>query len=366
LQDVVIIGGGPAGIATAIAARLKGFCVTVIDARKPPIDKPCGEGVLPEAVDALRHLGVELDSKLLFRFSGFQFSDESSSACAQIPAGKAFGIRRTVFHRLLVDRALDLGVNFLWGTRLARLDSRGAETSVGFIASRWLVGADGSSSNVRRFAGLEPRRAAHFRFGFRRHFEIAPWTDQVEVHWGEKCQLVLTPTGPREICISLFASDSRLRLGRALDAFPAVGRRVATAQPASTEAGTATMLSKAHAATRGNVALVGDASCTVDGIAGQGLSLAFQQAIELAEALSRGDLGHYAAAHARIARIPERTTRLLLAMNASSVLRRKALRLFAANPAIFARMISIHTGASSPDALNTSEMLGLGWRVMWA
>ena len=366
MQDVVVIGGGPAGIATAIAARLRGLWVTVIDARKPPIDKPCGEGLLPEAVIALCHLGVELDSKLLFRFSGFHFSDESSSACAQIPAGDAFGIRRTVFHRLLVERALDLGVNFLWGTRLARLDSGGVETDAGLIASRWIVGADGSSSAVRRLAGLEPRSATHFRFGFRRHFEITPWTDRVEVHWGEKCQLVLTPTGPREICVSLFTSDSRLRLGRALHAFPTVARRLAAAQPSSTEAGTVTTLSKARAVTSGNVSLVGDASCTVDGIAGQGLSLAFQQAIQLAESLSRGELEPYAAAHARIVRTPMLLTRLLLAMSASSLLRRKALRLFAANPGIFAKTISIHTGASSADGLKATEMLGLGWRVLWA
>ena len=366
MQDVLVIGGGPAGLATAIAARLQGLGVTVIDARKPPIDKPCGEGLLPGAVEALRQLGVELDSKLLFRFSGFYFVDENSSACAKITAGEAFGVRRTVFHRLLVDRALRLDVNFLWGTRLLSLDARGAETSAGFIPSRWVVGADGSSSLVRRLAGLELRSRAPVRFGFRRHFEIAPWTDCVEVHWGDKSQLILTPTGASEICISLFTSDPRLRLGRALEAFPAVARRIAGVQPTSAEAGAATMLRRARAVTRGNIGLAGDASCTVDGIAGQGLSLAFQQALQLAGALAHGDLSGYAAAHARIVRIPVRVTRLLLAMSASRVIRRKALRLFAANTALFSKMISVHTGASSPDALNATVMLNLGWRVILA
>ncbi len=41
---------------------------------------------------------------------------------------------------------------------------------------------------------------------------------------------------------------------------------------------------------RNNVALVGDASCTVDGVSGQGLSLAFQQALALGDALAAGDL----------------------------------------------------------------------------
>ena len=74
--DIAVIGGGPAGLATAIAARLHGLRVMVIDHRTPPIDKACGEGLLPEAVNALRTLGIELDSRIGFPFSGFQFCDE--------------------------------------------------------------------------------------------------------------------------------------------------------------------------------------------------------------------------------------------------------------------------------------------------
>jgi menaquinone-9 beta-reductase len=364
--DVLVIGGGPAGIATAIAASLQGLRVTVIDLRKPPIDKPCGEGLLPDAVVALDRLGIQLRQSPVFPFSTFRFLDETASASAWILKGEAFGVRRTLLHRLLVDRALDLGVTFLWGTRVVRLGSGGAETSAGFIRSRWLVGADGSSSMVQQSAGLRPRRRAHSRFGFRRHYEIAPWSDGVEVHWGEKCQLVVTPTGSGEVCLSSFTSNPRLRLDRLLDSFPAVARRVAGSRPSSAESGAVTFLSRARTVTRGSIALVGDASCTLDGIAGQGLSLAFQQAIHLAEALAASDLARYAAAHARIARTPVAVTRLLLILNSSSALRAKVLRLFAAKPALFAKMISIHTGHSSPDALNAAEVLALGWRVMWA
>jgi len=364
--DVLVIGGGPAGIATAIAASLKGLRVTVIDLRKPPIDKPCGEGLLPKAVAALSQLGVDLRAVRPFPFSGFSFFDENSFASARIETGEAWGVRRTVFHRRLVDRASDLGVTFLWATRVIRLDSAGAQTTAGFIPYRWLVGADGCASTVRRSAGLEPRGGARFRFGFRRHYEIAPWTEGVEVHWGEKCQLVITPTGCDEVCVSLFTSNPRLRLERALDRFPAVAGRVAGSRPTSAESGAVTFLSRARAVTKGNMALVGDASCTVDGIAGQGLSLAFQQAIHLAEALVCGELARYDAAHARLARTPILITRLLLAMNANSRFRSKVLRLMAQRPGLFAKMISIHTGEWSPEALPAAEMLRLGWQVMWA
>ena len=46
--DIFVIGGGPAGLATAIAARQRGFDVVVADGAQPPIDKPCGEGLMPD------------------------------------------------------------------------------------------------------------------------------------------------------------------------------------------------------------------------------------------------------------------------------------------------------------------------------
>jgi flavin-dependent dehydrogenase len=364
--DVLVIGGGPAGLATAIAASLQGLRATVVDPRQPPIDKTCGEGLLPEAVASLHRLGVELDSSVAVPFLGIRFSDEKSSVSARISSAKAFGVRRTTLHRLLVDRAARLGVTLLWGTRVSDLDFRRVSVNGHFIECRWLVGADGQRSNVCKFAGLNSTRQVRSRFGFRRHYSVAPWSDLVEVRWGQRCQMIVTPTSTEEICVSFFTSDPALRIERALEQFPEVARWIEGVRPVSAEAGAVTSLGRALAAVRGNVALVGDASCTVDGIAGQGLSLAFQQALALGEAFAREDLGYYESAHQRITRPPMRMTRLLLAMDASSMLRRKVLRLFAARPALFSKMISIHTGESAPDSLNAPAVLNLGWRVLWA
>jgi len=364
--DVLVVGGGPAGIATAIAASLKGFRVTVIDFRQPLIDKPCGEGLLPEGVAALRSLGIELNSSLGFPLSGFRFSDQESSASAMMSARRAFGLRRTMLHRLLIDRASEVGVSFLWGARVSRCDFHGVCANGDFLQCEWLIGADGQSSIVRDFTGLGPLRRYRHRFGFRRHYAVAPWTDCVEVHWGERAQMIATPIGAGEICVSLFSSDARLRLDRALELFPDVAKHLRGAHSASTEAGAVTSLGRARAVVRRNIALVGDASCTVDGIAGQGLSLAFPQALHLADALARGDLAQYESAHRRITDQAIRMTRLLLAMNASAALRRKVLRLFAARPAMFSKMISIHTGEAAPSALSITGLASLGWRVLWA
>lgn len=363
-SDVVVVGGGPAGIATAIAARLKGLQATVLDFRKPPIDKPCGEGLLPEAVEALHSLGIDL-SRAAFPFSGMRFSDDQSSVSARI-AGRAYGLQRKVLHQLLVERATELRVRFLWGARVSEFQAGHLNVGDELVSFRWLVGADGQNSSVRKWAGPTPRRRAHSRFGFRRHYGVRPWSEFVEVHWGGRCQMFITPTGAEEVCVALLTSDPRVRIDQALAQFPEVADRLRRAEVITQEAGAVSVLRRARAVVRGNVALVGDASCAIDGIAGQGLSLAFQQAIALGEALAREDLQQYAAAHRRITANAVRMTRLLLMMGSSVTLRRKALRLFAKNPAFFSRMMAIHTREGREAALKARDVVGLGWRILWA
>jgi flavin-dependent dehydrogenase len=364
--DVVVVGAGPAGIATAIAASMKGLRAAVLDSRKPPIDKPCGEGLLPEAVAALRNLGIELDSRVAFPFFGIRFCDDNSSATARIESGRAFGLRRTALHRLLVDRAREIGVSFRWGVRISELSGRGVLADGQCIRCNWVVGADGQNSVVRRRAGLGVGRYRRSRFGFRRHYAVAPWTDAVEVHWGRRCQMFVTPTGANEVCVALLSNNSRLRIGRALEEFPAVARRLRGASAIAAEGGAVSAFGRASAVTRGNVALVGDASCAIDGIAGQGLSLAFQEAVCLGGALARNDLRGYETAHGSITSKAVRMTRLLLLMERSDWIRGKTLRLFASQPALFSKMMSIHTGAASTEALRAREIVDLGLRVLFA
>jgi len=364
--DVLIVGGGPAGLATAIAARCKGLRVALVDHRRPPIDKACGEGLLPEAVTAIRGLGIELDSARAHPFAGLRFSDRHLSFHANFPRGKAYGIRRTDLHSILVSRATEAGVTMLWQTRVPHLEAGVACVGHERISYRWLVGADGQHSRVRQFAGLESRLRRNHRFGFRRHYECAPWSSFVDVHWAHGCQMVVTPTSAGEVCVATFTSDSRLRIDASLASlFPEVEERLRGARVISSETGAITSFGRARGVRRGNVALVGDASCTVDGIAGQGLSLAFQQGLHLADAIAAGNLASYEAAHARLIRLPMRMTRLLLLMNSSNAVRTRVMKLFARRPWLFAALVAAHTDPSSPEALKPAKILDLGWNVLW-
>jgi flavin-dependent dehydrogenase len=364
--EVLIVGAGPAGIATAIAASQKGLRATVVDARKPPIDKPCGEGLLPEGVSALQHLGVWLDSSVAFPITGLRFSDEASSAGGRITRGSAFGLRRSVLHDLLVRRALEVGVSFRWGTRVTQLNPSSARLDGELFLFHWLVGADGQKSIIRKWSGLGPRRARSARFGFRCHYAIAPWSDFVEVHWGERCQIYVTPTGPDEVCLAVLTSDPQMRVERSLQHFPVVARRLGDARRTTEELGCQTVLEYPRSVAHGNVALVGDASFSVDGITGQGMSLAFQQALSLGDALAAEDLAPYRVEHSRFTQAAAHMARLLLLLDRQAWLRRKALRMFAANPNMFARLISWHANCPKPAPIRASEMFDLGWQVLRA
>src|SRR5258708_34213998 len=101
---VLVIGGGPGGLAAAIAARKKGFEVTVVDGAKPPIDKACGEGLMPNTLAALRELGIPIypnDGRI---FRGLRFIEGKTEAEANFPGENGIGVARTVLHKTMAER----------------------------------------------------------------------------------------------------------------------------------------------------------------------------------------------------------------------------------------------------------------------
>jgi len=182
--DVFVIGGGPAGLAAAIAARQKGLRAIVADGSAPPIDKPCGEGLMAETQAALGDLGVSAYHLGGYPVRGIRFVQRHDQVAAAFPKGRGIGIRRTILHEMLVKRAGDCGVQFLWNTPVSGILQGGVRTSRGLVDAKWIVGADGSGSRVRRWSGLDANHARSLRHATRRHYLVTPWTEFVEIYWG--------------------------------------------------------------------------------------------------------------------------------------------------------------------------------------
>jgi menaquinone-9 beta-reductase len=367
--DVFVIGGGPAGLAAAIAARKKGFRVVVADGAQWPIEKACGEGLMPDTVAALRELGVDVDASDGQVMRGVRFVGRESEVAARFPAECAIGMRRVALHSKLVEYAKSCGVELMWGTPVAGILPEGVtlsgKRSGEFVRARWIVGADGIGSRVRTWAGLDTAKRQDCRYAVRRHYRMKPWSDFMEVHWGDRAQAYVTPVGAEEVCVVTISGDRGAR-SVALEAeFPTLARRLGSAVVAGHERGAITMMQKLRHVQRGNVSLLGDASGSVDAITGEGLSLAFRQAMALADALKRGDLSKYEAAHRRLARRPALMGRLMLALGGKPWLRERTIRVMAADEKVFARLLAVHIGAASEAHLAAVGAM-LGWRLVAA
>jgi len=281
--DVLVVGAGPAGLAAAIASAREGLQVEVIDGMKPPIDKACGEGLMPDSLESLAALGFNIKELLhteSYPLRGIRFYNSKSTVEASFPLNSGRGIRRTVLHELLVDRAASLGVRFHWENSVQNIESTTSgnliRTNRQRLAARYLVGADGHQSRVAATMGLTDATVHSRRIGLRQHYSITPWTSFVEVYWSDFGQAYVTPNSFNEICVAFVANTKIPSPQEVLTHFPALARHLSAAQLVGTPRGSITLHRKLRRVTTGNVALIGDASGSVDAVTGEGLALCFR------------------------------------------------------------------------------------------
>jgi menaquinone-9 beta-reductase len=364
-ESVFVIGGGPAGLAACLALSQKGFSVTVADPAIPPIDKVCGEGILPEGVAALRKMGVTISLDEAFPFRGIRFLHACGSVQAQFPEVHGLGIRRITLHEKLIQAAERAGIRLLWKTPVTGLDAVGVRLQGKIWPVRWIIGADGRGSRVRRWAGLGSGHLRKPRFAFRRHYGCSPWSDFVEVHWGPRCQFYVTPVSGSEVCVVVISRNPSLRMDDALRDFPSLSMQLAHSEILNAERGAVTGSMKLRRVIAGNVALIGDASNMVDAITGEGIRLALHQAGVLANALDASKPTQYQAAHRRLMRRPAFMSRLLTMLGDYPQLQPAIFRILSKEPEVFARLLAVHAGrASARDLAATAARVS--WKLLAA
>ena len=292
--ELLVVGGGPVGLAVAIEARLAGIDVLVVEPRRGVIDKACGEGVMPGARDALDRLGVVAASAPI---AGIDYRDGRHSVQHRFADGPGQGIRRTTLHAALLARADELGVRWV-EARVVGVGHGDAgvvvTTDAGHeLRAGWLVAADGLHSTVARSVGLAlPEPRARRRYGQRRHYRVAPWTDLVEVHWTRAGELYVTPLADGVVGVALLARRG-VHFADALAASGELAERLEGADAVSSLLGAGPFRQRTRARTAGRVLLAGDASGYVDALTAEGLRIGFEQAQHAVAAIRAGDAPGY-------------------------------------------------------------------------
>ncbi len=282
MPDVLVVGGGPVGLAAAIEARLAGLSVTVVEAREGAIDKACGEGLMPGAVPLLARLGVEPRG---FALRGVSYQDGQREANHQFVTGSGLGVRRTTLHTALHNRAVELGTDFVYA-KVDSITNTADFVEAAGIRAEWMLACDGLHSTVARLAGLHrPAQGSRRRYGLRRHYRVEPWSDLIEVHWNRLGELYVTPTADGMVGVALLASKNT-SFEEALAASPALAAKVS--DPVTELRGAGPLRQRTTARVKDRVMLVGDASGYVDAITGEGLRLGFDQARAAVAAITSG------------------------------------------------------------------------------
>ncbi|MFC9830595.1 NAD(P)/FAD-dependent oxidoreductase [Streptomyces albogriseolus] len=334
--DLLVVGGGPAGLATALHAARAGLDTVVAEPRPAPVDKACGEGLMPGAVRALTALGLHAPGHPL---AGIRYVQGPCRVEAPFRRGQGLGVRRTDLHTLLHRAVLDAGVPVL-PLRVdgVRQEADGVTVPGAGLRARWLVAADGLHSPVRRSLGLDrPARTAP-RYGLRRHYAVPPWTSHVEVHWGPDAEAYVTPVGPRLVGVALLTSR-RAPYDTQLAGFPELAARLPPDTAVTPVRGAGPLRRRSRTRVHGRVLFVGDAAGYVDALTGEGVCLALAGARALVANLRRGTPGRYDTDWARATRRYRVLTELLVRTRQQPVLAPHIVPLAVRLPRLFAAAV---------------------------
>jgi len=283
--DVVIVGAGPAGAATAILTARAGLSTLVFERSQFPRDKVCGDCVNPAAWTVLDRLGVSASIDLLpsARLRWVNFLDLVGRAIRfDLPNDSRGerGIRRKIFDDTLIRHAMAEGTEIHFGNPVLKV-----ENGVGWtitagertVQARFLVAADGRNSSVARLLANFPRTQTD-RVALQTHFsiDVEPHVSLQLNRYGYLGSATIGE-GLMNLCLvcrpqyaELFRVEAARRYGLPVD------HRWQSITP---------LTRSPIVARRGNLLYVGDAGRVVEPLTGEGILYALRSGVLAAEAI---------------------------------------------------------------------------------
>jgi flavin-dependent dehydrogenase len=331
--DVLIVGGGPGGLATALHARRQGLSVIVAEPRDGPIDKACGEGLMPGGLAELTALGVDPAGMPL---KGIAYVSEHHRAEALFRGGPGRGVRRTTLHAELAAHAKEQDTQWI-STRVRTVDQDDHGVTAAGIRARWLVAADGLHSTVRRAVGIDAIPGTPRRYGVRWHYRVPTWSEFIEVHWSRWGEAYVTPVEPDLVGVAILSYKSYKRPELAW--FPRLANHLRGASRGRAR-GCGPMRQVVSRRVVGRVLLVGDAAGYEDALTGEGVSLALKQAAAAVAAIVDDTPSSYELAWHRITRDYRMITRGLVLATTPPTNRRAIVPACTLLPGVFNRAVN--------------------------
>lgn len=293
MEDVAIIGAGPAGSTLAALLAARGVRVTLFDRDAFPRDKLCGEFLSYDALPVLEPLGVisEIDRAGAPHIERCRVVGTKRTYEFALPH-PARGVSRLFFDDLLLRTAAQRGAKRADGVTVA---------SLGDIDARIVVGAWGRWGRFdqhlqRGFV----RDTSHRNFGFKRHYSPGPGSrvpNTIDLYAFDKGYLGVNAIEGDLTNICGLVHSSRLagHKGR-WDAFietirrehPRLEELYARHEPAQDGyLSSEPVIFRARSAVEGGVFMIGDASGVIDPLTGNGMAMAIQSALLVAPMLIR-------------------------------------------------------------------------------
>lgn len=301
--DVIIVGAGPAGSATALLLARRGHRVLMVDRARFPRPKPCGEYLNPGAVETLRRLGLaDAVGRAGVSISGmFIAGPGGETLWAPFPTGHGLLVPRERLDHMLMHAAMRAGAGVIEECRVDAVSpgppvlvTARRATEPLQLKAHLVVGADGIRSTVARREGpLAPAAPGHYTIGA--HFEdLSVDVPRGDLHlgWGWYAGAAVYGRGRGNVVVAVpraalqrCQGDSDAAFHQACASLPALSAMLAGARRTTPFVSVGPLGFTRRPSIGDGVVLVGDAAGTINPMTGEGIALALRGA-ELAAAVA--------------------------------------------------------------------------------